>query len=105
MVSRTNSRRFNPRTTDSTEVESVLWCPLAWSRSRDLSRISSLPVGEVFGKLHYGDQSQTPGRLSGPPTEGKQGSKSLILVDSAQLIPQPHIEVAFGECSAGHPGS
>lgn len=63
--------------------------------------VGGLAVGETLGKLHDGDQRQSPGRHRWLSTLGKQMSEVLVLKDRSQRVSHGHVGCALWEGSLG----
>jgi hypothetical protein len=59
--------------------------------------VSRSAVGQALGKLQDRRQRQAPGRLSWLPAGRKESDEELVVVNGAEFVTHPHLDVAAGE--------
>jgi hypothetical protein len=62
-----------------------------------------LAIGEAFGKLEDGGQSQTCWRLCGLTARREERRELRVMVDGAETVGHLHGDVPARERGAGHP--
>lgn len=66
-------------------------------------RVGGLAVGQVLGKLHYGDERELGRSLGGSAVFGEEVGKVRIGVDRAKGVTHMHIGVTLGESGTCDP--
>jgi SAM-dependent methyltransferase len=77
--------------------------PNATAVGLDLSA-PMMAVGQAFGELHHRHEGQAPRRLGRLPLRGEERREARVVVDRAEDIAHPHIDVALREGGAGDAG-
>ena len=63
--------------------------------------VGSLPITEVLQELEHRHKRQSPRGQAGLAPGGVEAVEVLVLVEGAELVPQPRDQGAFGEGRAG----